>query len=292
MLLIPFMSCSARLPVYVLLISAFFPEHQGLVLASIYFAGILLAVGSGLLLKRLFFAAKDVPFVMELPPYRIPTLRNTTLHMWHKGAQYLRKMGTVILVASILIWALSYFPRGVNYSQDWEQQISLISSQSSLPDSVKAAETGRLELAMHAEQQEQSYIGRMGHFVEPIIKPLGFDWKIGVSIITGLAAKEIVVSTMGVLYQTHLTGDEEYGLQEKLREQVHSHGVRKGEKVLTPLVAYGLMLFVLIYFPCIAVIAAIRKEANHWWALFVMVYTTGIAWLVAFLTYQIGQLFF
>ncbi|MGE4568209.1 MAG: ferrous iron transport protein B [Bacteroidales bacterium] len=291
MLLIPFMSCSARLPVYVLLISAFFPENQGLVLVSIYFAGILLAVGSGLLLKRLFFAAKDVPFVMELPPYRIPTLRNTTLHMWHKGVQYLRKMGTVILMASILIWALSYFPREVKFSQNWEQQIALIASQTSLPDSVKAAETGRLQLAMHAEQQEQSYIGRMGHYVEPIIKPLGFDWKIGVSIITGLAAKEIVVSTMGVLYQTHLTGDEEYGLQEKLREQVYAQGVHKGEKVFSPLVAYGLMLFVLIYFPCIAVIAAIRKEANLWWALFVMVYTTGVAWLVAFLTYQIGQLF-
>ncbi len=194
-------------------------------------------------------------------------------------------------MASILIWALSYFPREVKFSQNFEQQIALIASQTSLPDSVRAAETGRLQLAMHAEQQEQSYIGRMGHYVEPIIKPLGFDWKIGVSIITGLAAKEIVVSTMGVLYQTHLTGDEEYGLQEKLREQVHAQGVHKGEKVFSPLVAYGLMLFVLIYFPCIAVIAAIRKEANLWWALFVMVYTTGVAWLVAFLTYQIGQLF-
>ena len=291
MLLIPFMSCSARLPVYVLLISAFFPEKQGLVLVSIYFTGILLAVGSGLLLKKLFFAAKDVPFVMELPPYRIPTLRNTTLHMWHKGVQYLRKMGTVILMASILIWALSYFPREVEYSKDYEQQISLIASGSALPDSVKAAGIDRLQLAMNAEKQEQSFIGRMGHFVEPVIRPLGFDWKIGVSIITGLAAKEIVVSTMGVLYQTHLTDDAESGLQEKLREQVHSHGVLQGRKVFSPLVAYGLMLFVLIYFPCIAVIAAIRKEANLWWALFVMIYTTALAWVVAFLTYQIGSLF-
>lgn len=291
MLLIPFMSCSARLPVYVLLISAFFPQKQGLVLVSIYFAGILLAVGSGFLLKKLFFAAKDVPFVMELPPYRIPTLRNTTLHMWHKGVQYLRKMGTVILMASILIWALSYFPREVDYSQDYEQQMSLIASGSALPDSVKSAGIDRLQLAMNAEKQEQSFIGRMGHFVEPVIRPLGFDWKIGVSIITGLAAKEIVVSTMGVLYQTHLTDDAEYGLQEKLREQVHSHGVLQGRKVFSPLVAYGLMLFVLIYFPCIAVIAAIRKEANLWWALFVMIYTTALAWVVAFLTYQIGSLF-
>lgn len=291
MLLIPFMSCSARLPVYVLLISAFFPEKQGLVLVSIYFTGILLAVGSGLLLKKLFFAAKDVPFVMELPPYRIPTLRNTSLHMWHKGVQYLRKMGTVILMASILIWALSYFPRKIEYSQDYEQQIALIASGTALPDSVQAAGIDRLQLAMNAEKQEQSFIGRMGHFVEPVIRPLGFDWKIGVSIITGLAAKEIVVSTMGVLYQTHLTDDAESGLQEKLREQVHSHGVLQGRKVFSPLVAYGLMLFVLIYFPCIAVIAAIRKEANLWWALFVMIYTTALAWVVAFFTYQIGSLF-
>ena len=290
MMIIPFMSCSARLPVYVLMISAFFPHNQGLVLVSIYLIGVIIAVLVALAMKKLLFAKQDVPFVMELPPYRIPTLKNTSIHMWHKGVQYFKKMGTVILLASIFIWALGYFPRNVEYSKNYNKQIALINSNFNLTKELKKTHTEELQLAKESEKQEKSYIGQIGHFIEPVIKPLGFDWKIGVSIVTGLAAKEIVVSTMGVLYQAN-SGDASSGLQSKLQEQIHQQGTLKGQKVFTPLVAYGFMLFVLIYFPCVAVIAAIKKESDIKWAVFTMVYTTAIAWVVAFLTFQIGSLF-
>lgn len=292
MLISPFMSCSARLPVYVLMISAFFPHYQGLVLFSIYLIGVAIAVVVALVLKNTVFHKQDVPFVMELPPYRIPTLKNTVMHMWHKGSQYLHKMGSVILVASILIWALSYYPQEVNYSTDYDAQIAAVQSDMSLPDSVVQSQVNVLELSKASEHQEQSYIGQLGQFIEPAIQPLGFDWKIGISIITGLAAKEIVVGSMGILYHADLEADENSGsLVEKLQQQVHTSGVLKGQKVFTPLVAFGFMLFVLIYFPCVAVIAAIKKESNWKWALFTMTYTTAIAWVVAFLTYQVGSLF-
>ena len=258
MMIIPFMSCSARLPVYVLLISAFFPSWQGLVLVSIYLIGVLLAILVALVLKKLVFANEDVPFVMELPPYRIPTVKNTSLHMWHKGVQYIKKMGTVILLASVIIWALGYYPQ-------------------------KGASS---------PTKEDSYIGQIGHFIEPAIRPLGFDWKVGVSLITGLAAKEIVISTMGVLYQP-AAGDkvQSYSLQNKLKEQVYTSGKLQGKPVFTPLTAYGFMLFILIYSPCIASIAAIRKESDWKWAAFSLVYSTALAWLIVFLTYNIGRLF-
>ena len=291
MMIIPFMSCSARLPIYVLLISAFFHRYQGLILVSIYFIGILIAILVAMAMKRILFAKQDVPFVMELPPYRIPTLRNTSKHMWHKGVQYLKKMGTVILVASILIWALGYFPRNVKYSTGYDEQIALISSNNNLNDSTKTGQKRIIELSKMSEKQEKSYIGQLGHLIEPVLSPLGFDWKIGMSIITGLAAKEIVVSTMGVLYQAD-TGDGNVSgnLQSKLKEQTHSYGSLKGKKVFTPLVAYCFMLFILIYFPCIASVAAIKKESNLKWAMFIMIYTTVIAWIVSFLVFQIGSL--
>lgn len=258
MLIIPFMSCSARLPVYILLVSAFFPVNQGLILLSIYLLGILLAILTALMLKNTVFKKQSEPFVMELPPYRMPTMRNTTVHMWGKAGQYLRKMGTIILFASILIWALGYYPHHPEYDKQ------------------------------SPEQMENSYIGRIGKSVEPIIAPLGFDWKMGVSIITGLAAKEIVVSSMGILYHAGQEVDEHsQNLITNLQEQEN----KAGEKVFTPLVAYGFMLFILIYFPCMAVIAAIRKEAGRKWAVFTMFYTTGLAWLVSFCVYQVGSLF-
>ncbi len=261
MLILPFMSCSARLPVYVLLISAFFPGHQGIVLLSIYLIGILLAILMAFLFKRIFFAKKDLPFVMELPPYRIPTIRNTANHMWGKSAQYLKKMGTVILAASVIIWALGHYPKGS-------------------PTESKS------------EHIEKSYIGKIGHFIEPVITPLGFDWKIGVSIVTGLAAKEIVVGSMGVLYQSGPDVDgNSVSLKNKLLDQVHTSGPEIGKKVFTPLTAYSLMLFILIYFPCAASIAAIKKEAGWKWAAFTIIYTTTIAWLVSFAVFQIGNLF-
>lgn len=251
MLIVPFMSCSARLPLYILMVSAFFPAYQGLVLLSIYFIGILVAIGTSFLLKKTVFAKSSDPFVMELPPYRMPTLRNTCIHMWGKAGQYLKKMGTIILFASILIWALGYFPRK------------------------------RTHVVDEAEHMEYSYIGQIGKFIEPAIAPLGFDWKMGVSIATGLAAKEIVVSSMGILYHA-----DDNTLPQSLQQQVGNDG----EPVFTPLVAYGFMLFILIYFPCMAVIAAIRKEAGWRWAIFTIFYTTGVAWIVSFCVYQIGKL--
>lgn len=292
MLITPFMSCSARLPVYVLIISAFFPKNQGLVLFSIYLIGIVIAILVALLLKSTLFSKQDVPFVMELPPYRIPTLRNTSRHMWHKGSQYLRKMGGFILLASIIIWALSYYPRNVKYSTDYDKQIAVVEADKTIPEADKQAHISEIKLSKASEHQEQSYIGRIGKFIEPAIRPLGFDWKIGISIVTGLAAKEIVVSSMGILYHADLKADENStSLIEKLQQQVHTSGTMVGQKVFTPLVAFGFMLFVLIYFPCVAVIAAIKKESDWKWATFTMTYTTVIAWVVAFLTYQIGSLF-
>ncbi|MGL5681910.1 MAG: ferrous iron transport protein B [Marinifilaceae bacterium] len=257
MLIIPFMSCSARLPVYILLVSAFFEHNQGLVLMSFYLIGLVIAVCTALVLKHTLFNKESEPFVMELPPYRMPTLRNTTVHMWNKAGQYLKKMGTIILFASIIIWALGYFP---NHNR---------------------------EDMTFSEHMEQSYIGQIGHAVEPVMAPLGFDWKMSVSIITGLAAKEIVVSSMGILYNLP---DEEIAtptLVQTLKEQTNA----EGNRVFTPLVAYSFMLFILIYFPCMAVIAAIRKEAGWKWALFTIFYTTILAWIVSCIVYQIGSLF-
>ncbi|HNW53595.1 MAG TPA: ferrous iron transport protein B, partial [Bacteroidales bacterium] len=291
MLIIPFMSCSARLPVYVLLISAFFPVKQGLVLLAIYVIGVVLAIVVALLFKKIFFKKAEVPFVMELPPYRMPTLRNTSIHMWNKSVQYLTKMGTVILFASILIWALGYFPRNTENSMKYDAAILKTQTDPTLVDSIKTSQISKLTIERESERMEKSYIGQIGHFITPVIAPLGFDWKIGVSIVTGLAAKEILVGSMGVLYQSDLEADEtSVGLQNKLQKQVFTSGPRTGEKVFSPLVAFTLMLFVLIYFPCIAVIAAVKREANWGWAAFTMVYTTVLAWLVAFATYQAGSL--
>jgi len=292
MIITPFMSCSARLPVYVLLISAIFPANQGLVLFSIYLIGIALAIFTALIMKRIAFAKKEVPFVMELPPYRIPTMKNTSIHMWHKGQQYLKKMGNVILLASILIWALGYFPRHITYTSNFDEQIKNVQSDSKLAANQKDENVRFLEMKKESERQEKSYIGQLGHAIEPVIRPLGFDWKMGVSIITGLAAKEIVVSTMGILYQADMKdGKNSASLKEELIAQTHNSGINKGQKVFTPLTSFSFMLFVLIYFPCVAVIAAIKKESSWGWAVFTMVYTTAIAWIIAFATFQIGSLF-
>lgn len=292
MLIVPFMSCGARLPVYILLISAFFPHNQGLILLSIYAIGILLAAITAIVLNKVFFKKAEAPFVMELPPYRLPTLRNVGIHTWNKSVQYLTKMGTIILVASILIWALGYFPQNMEYSTDYEQQMEQVAQNADLSDEVKDEHISNLEIAQESERMENSYIGRLGYFIEPVIEPLGYDWKIGVSILTGVAAKEIVVSTMGVLYQSDLEADESsVNLQNKLQEQRFTSGEKIGEKVFSPLIAYSFMLFVLIYFPCIAALVAIRREAGMKWAVFTAFYTTALAWIIAFGVYKIGGLF-
>lgn len=242
----PLMSCSARLPLYLLLVGVFFPQHASLVLLSIYSLGIILAVIMARLFSRFLVKGDDTPFVMELPPYRMPTSKAIFRHTWEKGAQYLRKMGGIIMVASIVIWALGYYPR---------------------PDAS----------ADLAQQQENSYIGRIGKAIEPVMEPLGFDWKLSIGILSGVGAKELVVSSLGVLYADDAEAD-----QTTLAERLP----------ITPLVAYGYMVFVLLYFPCIATLAAIRQEAGSWkWAAFAATYTTVLAWIMSFAVHQLGGLF-
>ncbi|NDW09113.1 ferrous iron transport protein B [Dysgonomonas sp. 520] len=292
MLITPFMSCSARLPVYLLFTAIFFKEHAGLVLFGLYVTGIVLAVISARLLKRFFFSRDDTPFVMELPPYRMPTAKSVGVHMWDKSRQYLRKMGGVILIASIIIWFLGYFPNDRKFDDKIEEQISLIEKKfdnKEITKEEKEAQITNLERQRNLEHAENSYIGQIGKFIEPAVKPLGFDWKIGVSLASGMAAKEVVVSTLGVLYTGQQDQDEE---SDSLRDRLANATNPDGSPTFTPLVVISLLLFVLIYFPCIAVIAAIKGESGSWkWGLFTIVYTTSLAWILSFLVYQIGSLF-
>lgn len=244
----PLISCSARLPIYLVLVGAFFPGKESLILLLIYSVGILLAVLMARIFSKFLVKGDDTPFVMELPPYRMPTSKSVLRHTWEKGAQYLKKMGGIIMIASIIIWFLGYYPNHSSYQTT-------------------------------AEQQENSYIGQIGKSIEPIIKPLGFDWKMGVGLLSGVGAKELVVSTLGVLYTNDGNLDDD-ALPERIAQQSD----------ITPLIAFTYMLFTLLYFPCIATLAAIRQETGSWkWPLFAACYTTVLAWIVAFLVYQIGS---
>lgn len=244
----PLISCSARLPIYLVLVGAFFPGKESLMLLLIYSVGILLAVLMARIFSKFLVKGDDTPFVMELPPYRMPTSKSVLHHTWEKGAQYLKKMGGIIMIASIIIWFLGYYPNHSSYQTT-------------------------------AEQQENSYIGQIGKSIEPIIKPLGFDWKMGVGLLSGVGAKELVVSTLGVLYTNDGNLDDD-ALPERIAQQSD----------ITPLIAFAYMLFTLLYFPCIATLAAIRQETGSWkWPLFAACYTTVLAWIVAFLVYQIGS---
>ena len=304
MLINPFMSCSARLPIYVLLISAFFPENQGSILFLIYLIGVFMAIGVAILFKKTLFRTHEVPFVMELPPYRMPTMRAATSHMWGKAVHYLRKISGIILVASIIIWALGYFPNGNDFHKELQAKKEIITAefQAQTPATNNPPEhllheleikLQQAEASAYTKRLENSYIGRIGKAVEPIMAPLGYDWKITISIISGVAAKEIVVSTLGVLYQADESlQTHSQSLIEKLQGQTYNYGPKKGQKVFSKPVAFSLMLFILLYFPCIGVIAAISKESGHWkWGLFTMVYTTLIAWVVSFIFYQTASLF-
>ena len=260
MLIIPFMSCSARLPVYVLFITAFFPGNPALILSGIYFTGILMAFLTAQLLNRTIFRNKETPFVLELPPYRVPTLKNIFIHMWDKAQQYLRKIGGVILIGVIIIWALGYFPREKSNNN---QSIGL----------------------------QNSYLGQIGHLIEPVMAPLGFDWKMSISLLAGLPAKEIIVSTMGVLYQVD-ENKPEIGLSNKLKHEKFISGEKSGQNVFSIPVALSFLAFVLIYFPCIGVIATIRNESGKLkWALFTVFYTTAAAWIVSFFVFRIATFF-
>jgi ferrous iron transport protein B len=204
--------------------------------------------------------------------------------MWAKGSQYLKKMGGVILVASIIIWALGYYPRDIEYSVDYDQKIEQIAQSN--PEAYDEIQT--LVNKKNAEKQEKSYIGQIGKFIEPAMRPLGFDWKMSVSILSGVPGKEIVVSTMGVLYQAEENGSD---VHENLVVRLQNDKDKDGNQIFTPLVAYTFLLFILLYFPCIATIIAINKEAGHWkWGLFTIFYTTSLAWIISFLVYQTGTL--
>ena len=257
-LVLPLMSCSARLPIYIMITGTFFAaKYQSLVMLSLYAIGIILAVLMSRLFSSRILKGDDTPFVMELPPYRFPTAKAMARHTWEKGRQYLKKMGGIILVASVIVWALGYFPHDDSLGQQ--------------------------------AQQEQSYIGRIGKAIEPAFRAQGFDWKLDVSLIAGVGAKEIVASTMGVLYADDETvADDTSDSPEKydvLRQKMQADGI-------TPLTAFSYLLFVLIYFPCIATIAAIKGETGSWrWAAFAAVYTTVLAWLVSAAVYQVGSLF-
>ena len=250
-LVIPLMSCAGRLPIYILLVGAFFPSSGGLVMLGIYALGIILAVLSAKVLSR-FIKDDDLPFVMELPPYRVPTAKSVFRHTWEKGKQYLHKMAGIILVCSIVIWFLGYFPNHKAY------------------DTV-------------AEQQENSYIGYIGKAIEPVLEPLGFDWRMGVGILSGIGAKELVVSTLGVMYSAEDADPEASGdtmLQRAL------------QRSMTPASALAFMVFVLLYFPCIATFVAIKQEAGGWkWAIGSAVYTVILAWVLAFIVYRVALLF-
>lgn len=266
MMIIPFMSCSARLPVYVVMISAFFPEYPGTMLFAVYLLGSFAAVGTSLILKKTVFKKSDIPFVMELPPYRSPKLKATARHMWDKAAEYMKKIAGTILIASLVIWALGRIPvKNFNY------------------DSGSGFITKEVKL-------EDSALASVGHFISPAMAPLGFDWKMSVSLLSGFAAKEIVVSTMSVMYnvESKKTG-EKTELINKFKEQTFSDGPKAGQKVFTKLTAFGFIIFVLLYFPCVGAISAIRRESGSWkWPLIAVVYTTVIAWITVFIIHQIG----
>ena len=275
----PFMSCGARLPIYLLLVGAFFPSHASLVLLGLYALGVIVAVITAKLLRKFHFKKDETPFVMELPPYRVPTMKATVRHMWAKGQQYLKKMGGVILVASLVIWLLSYFPRP-NAEQLEESRIEYASTHlesENLDDAAieKIAAT------------ENSYLGRIGKFIQPVFEPLGFNWKMTISLLSGTVAKETVVSTIGVLY----SGDDAVD-EAALSERIKEVNPQTGHPDFTPLVAFCFLVFVLLYVPCIATVTAIVKETGSWkYGAFTLCYNTIVAWLFAFVIYQIGTLF-
>lgn len=251
MLILPFMSCSARLPVYVLLTGMFFGAKAGTVIFLIYLFGILLSILSALLFRHTILRAFDSPFVMEMPPYRWPTWRSVGQSLGTRTMQYLKKMGGVILIASVIVWALGYFP---------------ISPEVSLPEGVSEQTAGLMQADAEKLHMENSYLGRIGKFIEPVIRPLGMNWQMGICLLAGISAKEVVVSTMSVIMDPAET--------------------------FTPLSALSFIAFVLLYFPCVAVFSAIGRESGSWkWAAFTAVYTTAVAWIVSFLVFRIGGFF-
>jgi ferrous iron transport protein B len=286
------MSCSAKLPVYIVLAGAFFGPRAGTVIFLIYLLGIVLSIVTGRLFRSVLLKGADAPFVMELPPYRVPMLKSLMIHMWDRSKIFLRKMGGIILIGSVVVWCLTAFPRQVSYTMDYDAEIQRVEQAylafQPAPDMAltstiqrqKDQEIQRLKMAQAAEKAENSYIGRIGTAIAPFFHPLGIDWKGGVALLTGFVAKEIVVSTLGVLY----AAADDVSEPDALKKALVSSDV-------TPLSAFAMMVFVLLYLPCLATVAAIRRETRSMrWMLFSIAYTTTVAWVMSFLAYQGGKL--
>lgn len=288
-LMTPFMSCSARLPVYIVLAGSFFADRAGTVIFGLYFMGILIAILSGRVFRKILFKGEEAPFIMELPPYRIPMFKSLMIHMWDRGKMFLKKMGGVILVGSVIIWGLSNFPRQISYSEDYDQKIHSVTSEYAPKiESANPQETEALnhQLALiladihHKREQERiagSYIGKIGKVLEPVFSPLGIGWQASVALVSGFVAKEVVVSTMGVLYGVGNEGGE--ALEKALKKSG-----------MTALSALSIMVFVLLYVPCFATVMTIYREASAGWAGFNLIYTTMVAWGMSFLVYRTGVL--
>lgn len=276
-LITPFMSCSAKLPIYILLAGTFFSARAGTVIFSIYIIGIILSIITGRLFRSTLFKGADAPFVMELPPYRVPMIKSLIIHMWDRSKMFLKKMGGIILVGSVIVWMLTAFPRNINYSMDYNEEINKIDA--SFTEKQKKAEITKLIRAKQAEKAEKSFMGRIGKTIAPVFAPIGIDWRGSVALLTGFVAKEIVVSTFGILYATEET-DEPDALKNALLSSE-----------MTSLSALSLMVFVLLYLPCVATIATIRRETGSLkWTLFSVGYSTSIAWAAAFCVYQGGKI--
>lgn len=294
--IIPFMSCAGRLPIFVLLAGAFFPHNAALVLLGIYLLGIILAILSAIVLSK-FVKDDDLPFVMELPPYRIPTAKAIWRHTWEKGQQYLQKMATTILICSVIIWFLGYFPKNKGLMAAQEEYATLaqtpagrLSANADEVD-VNAATATKQDLAtridsLYAYQQENSYIGQLGRMVSPALDPLGFNWKMDVGLLTGIAAKELVVSTLGVMYSEGAKVSEGHDMSEDT--QLQSALVND----VTPAAALSFMVFILLYFPCVATFVAIKNETGKWrWAVACCAYTMAVAWIMSFIVYRLALIF-
>ncbi len=283
MLVAPLMSCGARLPIYAMIIPAFFPAAwQAWMLLLIYLIGIALAVLCAKLLRSTLFKGEAAPFIMELPPYRLPTPTGVFLHMWERGWLYVKKAGSVILGISVIMWALTTFPQKNDFSQDYNAQIAALAAESPTLDTTAAAPSERiveLENARQAEVLSHTFAGRIGHALAPILRPLGFDWRIGTALIGAFAAKEVFVAQMGIVFAVGAADEESTDIRDRLKENY------------TPLQGFCIMLFCLISAPCMATIAVTRRESNSWkWALFQLAGLTLLAYAITLIVYQVGSL--
>ena len=282
MLITPFMSCSARIPIYVVLIGAFFPQHGAWVLIGLYALGILASIVMARVFSKFLVHGEDLPFVMELPPYRFPTARSVVRHTWEKGRQYLQKMGGIILVFSIIIWALNYFPH-VDEPSTSAPEVAAVTTTAAPSSQLHDQHVAEVQPQVVEADVPESYLARIGHFIAPVMKPMGFDWKMSVGILSGIGAKELVVSTLAVMYAGEDVDTDNASTDTHLAAALRQN--------ITPDSALAYLVFVLFYFPCFATIAAIKNESGGWkWAIFAAVYTTVFAYFASWITYVVASL--